>query len=46
MKIIKTPVLLAGLLGVFILKSSDSFFVDETKIDMGENNGNGSGVPP
>ena len=43
MKIIKTPVLLAGLLGVFILKSSASFFVDETKIDMGENNGNGSG---
>ena len=42
MKIIKTPVLLAGLLGMFILKSSDSFFVDETKIDMGENNGNGS----
>ena len=42
MKMIKTPVLLAGLLGVFILKSSASFFVDETKIDMGENNGNGS----
>ena len=42
MKMIKTPVLLAGLLGVFILKTSDSFFLDETKIDMGENNGHGS----
>jgi len=42
MKIINTPVLLAGLLGVFILQRSDSFFVDETKIDMGKNNGNGS----
>jgi uncharacterized protein YjiK len=42
MKIIKTPVLLAGLLGVFILQRSDSFFVDETKIDMEKNNGNGS----
>jgi len=43
MKMFKTPVLLAGLWGMFILKASDSFFVDETKIDMGENNGNGSG---
>src|SRR5436190_2558628 len=42
MKIINTPVLLAGLLGVFILQRSDSFFVDETKIDMEKNNGNGS----
>ena len=42
MKMIKTPVLLAGLLGVFILKTRDSFFLDETKIDMGENNGHGS----
>jgi len=42
MKIIKIPVLLAGLLGVFILKTSNPFFVDETKIDMGENNANGS----
>jgi len=42
MKIINTPVLLAGLLGVFILKTRDSFFLDETKIDMGENNGHGS----
>jgi hypothetical protein len=43
MKMFKTPVLLAGLWGMFILKASDFFFVDETKIDMGENNGNGSG---
>ena len=42
MKIINTPVLLAGLLGVFILQRSDSFFVDETKIDMEKSNGNGS----
>ena len=42
MKIINTPVLLAGLLGVFILQRSDSFFVDETKIEMEKNNGNGS----
>ena len=42
MKIINTPVLLAGLLGVFILQKSDSFFVDETKIEMEKNIGNGS----
>jgi len=42
MKIINTPVLLAGLLGVFILQRGDSFFVDETKIDMEKSNGNGS----
>jgi len=42
MKIIKTPVLLAGLLGVFILKTNDSFFLDESKIEMEKNNGNGS----
>ncbi len=42
MKIIKTPVLLAGLLGVFILKTSDSFFLDESKIEMEKNNSNGS----
>src|SRR6185436_1100400 len=42
MKMVKTPVLLAGLLGVFILKTSDSFFLDESKIEMEKNNGNGS----
>ena len=41
MKMIKTPVLLAGLLGMFILKTSDSFFLDKSKIEMEKNNGNG-----
>src|SRR6187549_22385 len=40
MKMFKTPVLLAGLLGLFILKISDSFFLDESKIEMEKNNGN------
>jgi len=42
MKIIKMPALLAGLLGVFIMQRSDSFFVEETKIEMEKNNDKGS----
>jgi len=38
MKIIKVPVLLAGLLGVFILKTNDSFFLDKSKKEMEKNN--------
>jgi len=38
MKIIKVPVLLAGLLGVFILKTNDSFFLDKSKKEMENNN--------
>ena len=38
MKIINTPVLLAGLLGVFILKTNDSFFLDKSKKEMENNN--------
>lgn len=34
MKIINTPVLLAGLLGLFMLKTSDLFFSDKSKTEM------------
>jgi DNA-binding beta-propeller fold protein YncE len=38
MKIINTPVLLAGLLGVFILKTNDSYFLDKSEKGMENNN--------
>ncbi len=37
MKIIKAPVLLAGLLGMFILQRSDLFFLDGSKTEMKKN---------
>jgi uncharacterized protein YjiK len=38
MKIINTPVLLAGLLGLFMLKTSDLFFSDKSKTEMEKDN--------
>jgi hypothetical protein len=38
MRIIKVPVLLAGLLGTFMLKTNDSFFSTESKKEMEKNN--------
>jgi len=39
MRIIKIPVLLAGLLGMFLLKTNGSFFLDGSKTEMGKSNG-------
>jgi hypothetical protein len=39
MRIIKIPVLLAGLLGMFMLKTNGSFFLGESKTEMGKSNG-------
>jgi uncharacterized protein YjiK len=42
MRIIKIPLLLAGLLGMVVLKTNGSFFLDESKTEMGKSNGKGS----
>jgi len=39
MSIIKIPVLLAGLLGLSLLRTGDLFLPDKTKNEMGKNNG-------
>ena len=44
MRIIKVPVLLAGLLGMFLLKSNDPFFLNGSKKEMEKNNKEGSGT--
>jgi len=46
MKRIKIPALLAGLLGMFLLKTNDFLFLDRSKIEVKENDGKGSSNVP
>jgi uncharacterized protein YjiK len=46
MKRIKIPALLAGLLGMFLLKTNDFLFLDRSKIEVKENDGKGSSNAP
>jgi uncharacterized protein YjiK len=41
MNIIKAPILLAGLLGMYLLKTNNLFFLDESKMEMAKNNEKG-----
>jgi len=46
MTIIKIPALLAGLLGMFMLKTNDPFFLDASKKEMEKSNRKGSASAP
>jgi hypothetical protein len=46
MSIINIPVLLAGFLGLSLLRTGDLFLLDKTKTEMGKNNGSAATNPP
>ena len=46
MSIIKIPALLAGFLGLSLLRTGDLFPQDKTKTEMGKNNGGAAANPP